>query len=73
MSKRFITIFETPDFPGMKRTLKVPFFAVFSILFKIHLALLTIFCIYVLGAAFLSMILSALGFGYHNELNGLYF
>ena len=55
------------------KTVRVPFTAVLNILFKIHLATLLLFCIYMLGAALLSMVLSALGLGYHPELNGLYF
>ena len=72
MSRRFITIKEpTNAFDGTK-TVKFPFFAIFSLLFKIHLALLTIACIYLIGGAILSMIIMAFT-GHNPNLNGLYF
>ena len=56
------------------KVVKVPFTAVLNILFKIHLATLVLFCLYMLGAALLSFILSLFGVGVPDpRLNGLYF
>ena len=61
MSKRFITILETPDFPGAKITLKVPFFAVFSIVLKLYLAVFAVGLLSAAGVALLWFFLKILG------------
>ena len=73
MSKRYITVKESPNVFDGEKKIRIPFFAVFSILFKIHLALLLLGSFYLLGGAFISLILSAFGIGFNQALNGLYF
>jgi len=73
MSKRYITVKESPNVFDGEKKIRIPFFAVFSILFKIHLALLLLGSFYLLGGAILAMVLSWFGGGYNQSLNGLFF
>ena len=73
MSKRYITVKESPNLFDGEKKIKIPFFAVFSILFKIHLALLVLGSFYLLGGAILAMVLSLFGSSYNPSLNGLFF